>query len=124
MSEYNLGDIVTGKVTGIEKYGFFVSIDNNISGLVHISEISNSFVRNVSDYVEIGENISAKIINIDSNNNQLKLSVKNLKYRDPLKYPFKIKETKNGFQGLKKCLPIWISYKQEDFFEKNKKNQK
>ena len=52
--EYKKGNIVTGCVTGIEKYGIFVSLDNYYSGLVHISEISDSFVRNINDYVNIG----------------------------------------------------------------------
>jgi general stress protein 13 len=119
---YNIGDIVTGKVTGIEKYGFFISIDNNFSGLVHISEISNSFVKNVSDYVELGETVSAKIINLDEENRRLKLSVKNLAYRDSSKYSFKIEETKSGFMGLNKSLPSWISNKLVEINEKSKKN--
>ena len=40
-STYNVGDVVTGCVTGIERYGIFVNLDNYYSGLVHISEISN-----------------------------------------------------------------------------------
>ena len=58
-NKYAIGKIVTGKVTGIEKYGIFVNLDDYYSGLVHISEISDSFVRNIDDYVNIGEYIKA-----------------------------------------------------------------
>jgi general stress protein 13 len=122
MNKYKVGDIVTGKVTGIEKYGFFVSIDDNVAGLVHISEISGSFVRNVSDYAEVDEVVKAKIIDVDPSNTRLKLSVKNLEYRDSSKYIFKIVETKNGFNGLRKALPNWILSKEKSSEEKNKKN--
>ena len=62
MGKYKSGDIVTGCVTGIEKYGVFVSLDDYYSGLIHISEISDGFVRNIHDYVKIGETINAKVI--------------------------------------------------------------
>ena len=44
MNQYKKGEIVTGCVTGIEKYGIFVSLDEYYSGLIHISEISDFFV--------------------------------------------------------------------------------
>ena len=46
MNQYKKGEIVTGCVTGIEKYGIFVSLDDYYSGLIHISEISDFFVKN------------------------------------------------------------------------------
>ena len=65
MSKYEVGNIVTGNVTGIEKYGIFVSLDEYYSGLIHISEISDNFVRDVNDYVKYGDTIKAKIIEVD-----------------------------------------------------------
>ena len=65
MAHYKVGKIVKGNITGVEDYGIFVSLDNFYSGLIHISEISDSFVRNVADYVSIGETIRVKIIDID-----------------------------------------------------------
>ena len=55
MSKYEVGNIVTGNVTGIEKYGIFVSLDEYYSGLIHISEISDNFVRDINKFVNIGE---------------------------------------------------------------------
>ena len=71
MTRYKRGEIITGYVTGIEKYGIFVNIDDNYSGLIHISEITSSYVRNINDYAKIGEIIRAKVIEVDENN-QLK----------------------------------------------------
>ena len=81
MAEYKVGNIVKGTVSGIETYGAFINFDEYYSGLIHISEISNNFVRNVNDYVNIGETIRVKIIDTDHENCQLKLSIKDINYR-------------------------------------------
>ena len=47
MSKYENGKIVVGCVTGIENYGIFVSLDEYYSGLIHISEVSNKFVKDI-----------------------------------------------------------------------------
>ena len=57
MSKYEKGEIVLGCVTGIEKYGIFVNLDEYYSGLIHISEVSSSFVRYIHDFVKLGETI-------------------------------------------------------------------
>lgn len=108
MDNFNIGDIVTGVVTGIENYGIFVSLSPNSSGLIHISEISDYFVRNINDYVELNEQIMVKIIDVDSSNNHYKLSIKNIKYRNKSKPLGKIIETKSGFSSLEKALNGWI----------------
>lgn len=106
MSEYKVGDIVKGKVTGIENYGIFLLLNDDYTGLIHISEISDKFVRNVFDYVQLDEVISSKIIDIDEENKKMKLTIKNLDYRIEDK---KELEDKNGFSPLRKKLPEWIS---------------
>ncbi len=110
-NKYQVGNIVTGCVTGIEKYGIFVSLDNYYSGLIHISEISEGFVRNISDYVNIGETIKVKIISIDNNDFHVKLSIKDIDYRINRKKRVKIVETPKGFSTLEKMLDIWIKEK-------------
>lgn len=111
MNKYNVGSIVTGKVTGIENYGIFISLDDGATGLIHISEISNSFVRNINDYAEIDEEIKAKIIGVEDDGRHLKLSVKDLDYRKNSKLTSKIKETKSGFSSLGRYLDDWIEEK-------------
>lgn len=121
-STYNVGDIVTGCVTGIEKYGIFVNLDNYYSGLIHISEISNSFVKNINDYVDIGENIKVKVLDIDKQHYHLKLSIKNLEYKSSRKKKNKIIETKHGFSTLNNMLKVWINNKKDYILaEKTKK---
>ena len=115
---YKKGNIVTGCVTGIEKYGIFVNLDDYYSGLIHISEISDSFVRNVADYVSIGETIKVKIIDIDDNSFHVKLSIKNLKYKILHKKKTPIVETEHGFNTLKFNLDKWIIMKENELLSK------
>lgn len=107
---YKVGDIVKCQVTGYRSYGIFVKVDDNFNGLIHISEVSNNFVKNVSDYAMMGEMIKAKIIGIDWPNNHLNLSIKNIDYKT-LKVD-KIKD--NGFIPLKNELNIWINEKLQE----------
>ena len=116
--EYKKGNIVTGCVTGIEKYGIFVSLDNYYSGLVHISEISDSFVRNINDYVNIGESINVKILDVNENDFHLKLSIKNIDYRINKKKRANIVEVGSGFNCLKDKLDDWISIKEKEILRK------
>lgn len=116
--KYEKGNIVTGCVTGIEKYGIFVSLDNYYSGLIHISEISESFVRNINDYVNIGETINVKILDVNDNDFHLKLSIKNIDYRINKKKRTNIVEVGSGFGVLKDKLEDWISVKEKEILSK------
>ena len=109
MTKYKKGKIIRGTVTGIESYGVFVSCDEYYSGLIHISEISHGFVKNVADYVNMGDVINVEILDIDEEQGQLKLSIKNIDYKksnDSSRR--KINETGSGFASLAYHLPIWI----------------
>ena len=118
MSRYKSGEIIKGTVSGIENYGIFIKIDDFYNGLIHISEISDGFVRNIEDYVKIGDIIYAEVLEIDDNSHQAKLSIKNISYRVGTRIEKKkIVETKLGFKTLEKNLPIWI----EENIKKNKK---
>lgn len=102
---YKKDDVIKGKVSGIEKYGIFLALRDNYSGLIHISEISEKYVRNIFDYVQLGEIIYARVIDVDDLNKQVKLSIKDLDYRIEDK---KGLEDQNGFSPLREMLPKWI----------------
>lgn len=111
MVKYEKDKIVIGYVTGIEKYGIFVNLDEYYSGLIHISEISPYFVRNVNDYVNVGETIRMKVVAVNEKNHQVKLSIKNINYRMTASKKDKIVETEHGFSTLNENLPKWIDKK-------------
>ena len=116
MAEYKKGNIIKVNVTGITNYGIFVKTDNEYSGLVHISEVSDKFVRNPQNFVNENETIYVEILDVDHKDNHLKLSIKNIDYRGKGTKKKKIVETKHGFKTLEYKLPIWI--------EENIKNNK
>ncbi|MDD6160356.1 MAG: S1 RNA-binding domain-containing protein [Oscillospiraceae bacterium] len=72
---FEVGSILEGKVTGITKFGAFVSLPENRSGLVHISEIAYSYVNDVHDHLSEGQTVTVKVIGIDDNN-RINLSIK------------------------------------------------
>lgn len=109
MSKIKKGRIVRGIVTGIEPYGVFISCDDYYTGLIHISEISHSFVKNINDFVKIGDLIFVEILDVDEELGHLKLSIKNIEYKKDIIVKRKqIKETPLGFNSLEYKLPIWI----------------
>jgi small subunit ribosomal protein S1 len=76
IKKYSIKDILTGKVTRIVKFGLFVQIDEDLEGLVHISELSNEQVRKPSDVAKIGDELTVRIIDIDLDKRRMAFSVK------------------------------------------------
>lgn len=72
---FEVGSVLEGKVSGITKFGAFVSLPDNRSGLVHISEIAYSYVNDVHDHLTEGQTVTVKVISIDANN-RINLSIK------------------------------------------------
>lgn len=73
--EFGVGSIVEGKVSGITKFGAFVSLPEGKSGLVHISEIAYSYVNDVHDHLSEGDEVKVKVIGIDDAG-RINLSIK------------------------------------------------
>lgn len=73
--EFGVGSIVEGKVSGITKFGAFVTLPEEKSGLVHISEIAYSYVNDVHDHLSEGDMVKVKVIGIDDAG-RINLSIK------------------------------------------------
>ena len=73
--ELEVGSILSGKVTGITKFGAFVTVAPGKSGLVHISEVANSYVSDIHEFLSEGQEVSVKVIGIDQNG-RISLSIK------------------------------------------------
>lgn len=117
MKKIEKEDVVKVTVTGIQKYGAFAQADD-YDGLIHISEISYGYVKNVNDFVKIGDEIYAKVVDIDDNDNHLKLSIKDIDYKNDGSRLERMHETKNGFKPLKDNLNIWITEKIKEITNK------
>ena len=72
--ELQVGSILEGKVTTITKFGAFVALEGGKSGLVHISEIANTFVNDVHDFLQEGQTV--KVLVLSTENGKINLSIK------------------------------------------------
>ena len=70
-----VGAIVEGKVTGLTDFGAFVELEGGSTGMVHISEVSSSYVKNIRDHLKEGQSVKVKVISIDDNG-RINLSIK------------------------------------------------
>ena len=73
--QVEVGAVVEGTVTGITKFGAFVSLPDGRSGLVHISEIANTYVNDVNDYLKVGDAVKVKILSVNEAG-KINLSIK------------------------------------------------
>lgn len=77
MSEkIEVGSVITGKVTGIQPYGAFVALDENTQGLVHISEVTHGFVKDINEHLSVGDEVQVKVLSIDENAGKIGLSIR------------------------------------------------
>jgi len=75
MAEAAIGQIYDGKVTGITKFGAFVSLPTGQSGMVHISEVAHAYVSDINEYLKQGQEVKVKVIGIDDRG-RINLSIK------------------------------------------------
>ncbi|MEK3975980.1 S1 domain-containing post-transcriptional regulator GSP13 [Psychrobacillus sp. FSL K6-1267] len=115
---FKVGDVVTGKVTGIQPYGAFVSLDEQTQGLVHISEITYGYVKEVGEFLTVGQEVEVKILEIDEEASKISLSIRELQEK-PTSSKRDDKPRKSlqarvdehdqeGFNTLKEKLAGWI----------------
>ncbi|WP_026694651.1 S1 domain-containing post-transcriptional regulator GSP13 [Peribacillus kribbensis] len=134
MSEkYEVGSVVKGKVTGIQSYGAFVALDDSTQGLVHISEITHGFVKDINEHLKVGDEVNVKVLSIDENAGKIGLSIRateeaperpQVQKKAPKKRQATVKsstvaESTEGFNTLKDKLQEWIDQSQrEDLIKK------
>lgn len=72
----SVGEVVEGKVAGITHFGAFVELPDGRTGLVHISEVADSFVEDVKEYVKINDMVKVKILSFDDEGRKIGLSIR------------------------------------------------
>ena len=77
---YRMGDVIKGKVSRIAGYGAFIQLDHDIDGLVHISQVSEDRIEKIKDYLNEGDEVSARVIKIDKDERRIGLSIKAANY--------------------------------------------
>ena len=118
IDDYKVGMTVYGQISGIKPYGAFVRFDDDVTGLIHISELTKGFVRNIDHFVKLDEYVMVKVIDVDRNNKQLRLSFKDLsqntrKYRKRVKFEG-LPSNEIGFKTIEDRLPKWLKGEYDD----------
>src|SRR5436189_278889 len=80
--KYKSGDLVTGKVTKLASFGAFVQLQDDIDGLVHISQLSEDHVAKVKDVLKVGQEVEARVIKVDKVERRIGLSIKAANYSE------------------------------------------
>jgi small subunit ribosomal protein S1 len=80
--KYKIGDLVHGKVTKLASFGAFVQLQDDIDGLVHISQLSEEHVAKVKDVLKVGQEVEARVIKVDKAERRIGLSIKAAHYSD------------------------------------------
>jgi small subunit ribosomal protein S1 len=81
-SKFKVGDKVTGTVAKIASFGAFVSLDGDIDGLIHISQLSEEHVERVKDVLKVGDDVEARVIKVDKIERRIGLSIKAVSYSE------------------------------------------
>ncbi|MDT8440555.1 MAG: 30S ribosomal protein S1 [Desulfuromonadales bacterium] len=77
-SRYPAGTIVNGKVTSVTDFGIFLEIEEGIEGLIHVSELSKEKVESPKDFAQVGDDLEATVLNVDTVDRKIALSIKRL----------------------------------------------
>jgi len=77
---YRMGDVIKGKVSRVAGYGAFIQLDHDIDGLVHSSQVSEDRIEKIKDYLNEGDEVSARVIKIDKDERRIGLSIKAANY--------------------------------------------
>ena len=110
-NQFNVGSIVEGKISQIKPFGAFVQLDATTRGLVHISQVSHNFVKDINEIISVGDEVKVKILSIEEDGKKISLSIKQA-------IPFEKKEDtkKQEFHKTEKPSPS------VDLFSLNKGN--
>lgn len=98
-----IGSVYDGAVTGLTKFGAFVKLSDGTVGLVHISEVANEFVNDISEKLSVGDSVKVKVIEI-SDNGKVSLSIKKAVAEDKPK-PKKPRPRDNAGKAWKGATP-------------------
>ncbi len=95
-THFAVGDLVKGTVTKIASFGAFVALENEIDGLVHISQLSEEHVGRVKDIANVGDEVEARVIKVDKVERRIGLSIKAASYSEE-----ELKQETAAFEALR-----------------------
>ena len=111
---YQIGDIIQGCVTDVKPYAIFMKFEDESNGLLHISELSDGFIKDIEKFASKGDTLKVKIISIDEKNGFLRLSLKQVPAEERFSTHKNFKRKKfeceeDDFLPLQNMLDNWIN---------------
>ncbi len=73
--QFEIGSVIEGKVSGLTNFGAFITLPGGATGMVHISEVSNTYVKDIRDYLSDGQDVKVKVLSV-SPEGKISLSIK------------------------------------------------
>lgn len=107
--KYRIGMIIEGKISGIQPYGAFVTLDDHTQGLIHISECKNGYVEDIHKILQVGQRVRVMVIDVDEYSGKISLSLR------CLEKPFNFKVERNFSRSRHK--KYWTNYHLEEGFK-------
>lgn len=111
MQQYKVGSIIKAKVTAIKHYGAFIETRDGIQGLIHISEIANSFIIDINYYLKVGQVVELKVLSVTDGkiNGTLNFDNRNIVKKTSEKYVGQLQNEhlKYGFKTLEENMFKW-----------------
>lgn len=112
--EIKVDDVLIGKVNQIRPYALFLTFENGQRGLLHISELSDNYIRDIEKYGSIGDEIKVKVLSIDPTNGFLRVSYKAIPVEERYNTHDESKHLsaqfdEADFHDLEEKLPEWIN---------------
>ena len=111
---YQVGDLIIGKVTSVKPYALFLLFEGGAKGLLHISELSDAYIRDIEKFGSVGDEMKVKILSIDQANGFLRVSFKKVPSEE--QYSTHVNESRiylneeeKDFSVLEEKLPTWIN---------------
>ena len=111
--KYEVGQLIIGRVESVKPYALFSTFDEDIKGLLHISEISNAYIRDIEKFGTVGDEMKVKILSIDEHNGFMRVSLKQVPEEDRFSTHSNDKRhipevDREAFKDLEEHLPGWI----------------
>lgn len=116
--DFKVGDVVEGKVTGVTKFGAFVDLGDNKTGMVHISEVARTFVNDIAEHVKMGDTVRVKVLNIGEDG-RISLSIKRALEPAP-----RTGAGNSGYNGRRGPRPPVVSAGRPDSYQWNTGNNR
>lgn len=123
-NNFEKGQIIDGKVTGIQPYGAFVALNEETQGLVHISEITHGFVKDINDHLKVGDEVKVKVMDVNAEKKKVSLSIRATEEAPKSTSKVSTRQSNNnyqpeddgsaGFNSLKDKLQEWIDQSEKN----------